>query len=96
MGQAASLQRLNDRLLRIEEEIRTVRDDLETLHRQEATAGALPTVDKAFVQHWADDFFAALGIEGSPLPAEDLQQVLRTSGLAADELSRDLIAARDE
>lgn len=96
MSQAASLQQLNDRLLRIEEEIRTVRDDLETLHRQEATACALPTVDKASLEHWADDFFATLGIEGRPLPAEDLQQMMRTSGLAADELSRSLIAARDE
>jgi len=106
MSRATALRQLTDRLLRIEEEIRTVRDDLEALRRREPVsnevelrraAGSSPfRVDKASLRQWADDLFEALGIEGRALPPESLQQVARASGLEPDELSRSLIAARDE
>lgn len=52
--------------------------------------------DKSEQIYWINRVFETLGITGTPIGIEELQQLMRVSGLEENELSRDLIAMRDE
>jgi hypothetical protein len=102
------MQQLSNQLARIEREISAMR---RKLARRELTRFEQPTVNSARplaagqAVPWADkqalrtEFMrslAAQAIEGEPLGATALQQRLAHEGLATNELSQALIAARDE
>jgi hypothetical protein len=102
------IQQVSNQLARIEREISTMRRDLA---RRELTRVEQPTVNNARpvaagqAVPWADKqalraefmrILAAQAIEGEPLGATALQQRLAHEGLATNELSQALIAARDE
>ncbi len=52
--------------------------------------------DKSGQIYWINRVFETLGITGTPIGIEELQQLMGASGLEENELSRDLIAMRDE
>jgi hypothetical protein len=102
------IQQVSNQLARIEREISAMRRDLtrrELAHvepptvnraRPLAAGQTLPWVDKPALRAEFRRSLAAQAIEGEPLGATALQQRLAHEGLATNELSQALIAARDE
>jgi len=90
---------LVDRIIRIEKEMSTIRKELADLRQQRTTARIVTFrswADKEEQRRWIRDLFVTLSIQGVPLGAEVLQQRMGQAGLAPNELSRDLIKAREE
>lgn len=57
----------------------------------------LPRVDWELRKHWATELLTAFSIERQPIGAEALQEEMsREAGLELNEISRDLVLARDE
>jgi hypothetical protein len=57
----------------------------------------LPRVEWELRKHWAAELLAAFCIERQPIGAEALQEEMsREAGLELNEISRDLVLARDE
>ncbi len=56
----------------------------------------LPCMDVEERRHWLSGLLSTLGVEEEPIGAEALQEMSRHAGLEPNELSRDLIAAREE
>ncbi len=52
--------------------------------------------DKTLLQKAFDQLFKELGIEGKPVPAEELQKMMGELGLEPNELSQAITAAREE
>ena len=97
------VQELSNQLTRIEREISALRRDLTRFEQpigntaQPLAAGqAVPWADKQALRAEFRRNLAAQAIEGEPLGATALQQRLAHEGLATNELSQALIAARDE
>jgi hypothetical protein len=102
MNQLASIQRLTNRLHRIEREITAMRQELQELpHEVSATPSeekVIPPdwVDKAVLRKQMQHLFLTLSIEGSPVGIKALQEHMRRTILGANELSNSIIAAREE
>ena len=102
----ASLEQLADKLLRIEEEVRAIRGDLEEELRRETWKGprrvsAAPRapfrrVGGRALSKWAADLARTFSLEDRPVGALEVQEMSRAAGLEPDELSRGLIEAREE
>jgi hypothetical protein len=97
------IQQVSNQLARIEREISTMRRDLARVEqptvnsaRPLAAGQAVPWADKQALRAEFMRILAAQAIEGEPLGATALQQRLAHEGLAPNELSQALIAARDE
>ena len=98
-----TVSNLSERLARLEEEISLIRKELIALHSQ---AGAMaPAQSNISVRLWADkasqqqkmnDLFAALKIKAQPVGISVLQSEMERAGLDRNELSADIIAAREE
>jgi predicted transcriptional regulator len=97
------LKMLSERLARVEREVSSIRQELTEL----ALSGAdqQTNAQKDLTKFWADkelhrslmnSLFAELHIEGQPIGAEKLQELMEKAGLEPNELSRDLIKAREE
>ncbi len=105
MNRNPSLQQLTDRLVRVEKKMSIIYQELADLRQQTKTVPqtastrlsvAYPWADKEEQRHWIGDLFASLSVQGAPMGAEVLQQRMGQTGLAPDELSRDIVEAREE
>ena len=97
------IQQVSNQLTRIEREISALRRELARRDqptansaRPLATGPAVPWADKQALRAEFMRLLAAQAIEGEPRGATALQQRLAREGLATNELSQALIAARDE
>ena len=98
-----SLKVLSERLDHVQREVVSIRQELMELDRslasqQASTQRSLAQfrVNKGLHHSLMKNLFAELCIEGEPLEPEELQERMEKAGLAANELSRDLIKAREE
>ncbi len=98
------VQQLTHQLARIEREMNAIRQELARLE-QPAARQSLPLVTAGPQMRWADkqiwrerfaQLLAAQAVTGQPRGALALQEQLAREGLEPNELSRELIAARDE
>lgn len=105
MHQTPSPEQLADRVVRLEDEVKLIQQELAELRRHtEAVPAATilhvarnsPWADKGAQRHWINHLFAALSIQGVPIGAEALQQRMSQAGLTPNELSRGPIEAREE
>ncbi len=105
MGKTVTLESLADKLVRLEKEVIILRRQLAQLNQRVVTSeqfANLPVAegsiwaDKEPQKKWMKQFMAQFGIQATPIGAERLQQEMGASGLEANELSRSLIAAREE
>ena len=99
MAESSALQQLSDKLFQIEVEVRSVRSELEVLRRGESTGQevSLNKVPYDLRKQMGDEVFAALSIKRRPrIGAEALQEIFRKTGLEPNEMSCDLIRAREE
>lgn len=103
MAKSSALQRLSDKLSQIEEEVRSVRGELEELRKGDSMEErrsqevSLNKVPPDLRKQMGDELFAALSIKRRPrIGARALQEIFRTTGLEPNEMSRDLIRAREE
>ncbi|MBM4048844.1 MAG: hypothetical protein FJ279_27400 [Planctomycetes bacterium] len=95
MSEKLSIQDLTDRLVRVEKEMGAVRKELADLRRQTRAATEGPA------SLWASNAerrrcARSLPIQGTPVGAKLLQQKMAQAGLLPNELSRGLVAAREE
>lgn len=99
------MQELTDRLVRIENEVTALREELASLRKQTrtnprtaATRQALAhlCMDKMALRRWIDVLFEMLSIQGVPIGAEALQAKMAQAGLTSNELSRGIVSAREE
>ena len=105
MEQILSLQQLADRLVYLEREVAVIRQEVSTRRRPIKTTlrteasrptFVYPWVNKDGPKQWFDLLFAALPIQGSPIGAEQLQRKMAEAELEGNELSRSIVAAREE
>jgi len=100
-----NLQSINKRLIKVEDEIAAIRRDLTiappsftpkkpSKSKEEFLAGFW--ADQTQLQQIVDQLFKELSIEGKPIPAEELQELMSESGLEPNELSQAITAAREE
>jgi len=94
---------LSERLARVEREVASIRQELIELSRsgtdqQTGTQKDLTkfSADKGLYRSLMKNLFSELRIEGQPIGAEKLQELMEKAGLEPNELSRDLIKAREE
>lgn len=102
MKQSIPMQRLTNRINRIETEIVAIRQELEALPEQQGNQ-SLPDskssslfVDKSMLKEQMRQFLLKLSIEEEPIGYEALQEQMREAGLEENELSQSIIAAREE
>jgi hypothetical protein len=103
MAKSSALQRLSEKLFQIEEEVRTLRSELEDLSRRDSAEESGPQeislnkVPADLRKRMGEELFAALSIKRRPsIGAKALQEKYREAGLEPNEMSRDLIRAREE
>ena len=103
MNQALSLQELTDRLVRVENEVNALREELASLRKQPSprTATARQALahlcmDKMALRRWINSLFEKLSIQGVPIGAEALQAKMAQAGLTSNELSQGIVSAREE
>ena len=102
MNKTATIQQLSDRLRWIEAEIVAVREELKTLPTQQEhplpidATGSDTWVNKTALREQMRRLFLTLSIQGEPIGVEALQKRMREAGLATNELSQSIIAAREE
>lgn len=103
MDQTLSLEQLARKLVLVEEELGSIRQQLDELRRQiKTTTHSAPhlerivCVDKGEERRWIEDLFARMHIQGRPMGALALQRRMADAGLAPDELSRRIVQAREE
>ena len=105
MNRALSLQELTERLVRVENEVTALREELASLRKQTrtsprtaATQQALAhlCMDKMALRRWINGLFEELSIQGVPIGAEALQAKMAQAGLTSNELSRGIVSAREE
>lgn len=106
MNQILSMQELTDRLVRVENEVTTLRKELASLRKQTTKARprtaairqalARLCVDKKALRRWTNGLFEKLSIQGVPIGAEALQAKMAQAGLTSNELSRGIVSAREE
>ncbi len=97
MSQTFSLKELNNRLLRIEKEIRLLRKEVQNLRTQKKKKAELSLwADKEEQRRRVTELFKSLSIEGSPVGVQALQKRMANSGLGPRELSGSLVEAREK
>lgn len=102
MNQSGTIQRLTSHLKRIEAEISDIRRELKTLPKQQAQQSLVDVtipytfVNKATLKQQMQQLFLALSIQGEPVGVEILQKQMREARLTSNELSQDIISAREE
>lgn len=96
-----NLQQLTERVIHLEKELDTLRQEMIDLRKQRSTTSQttlfpsaidFSTVDKKAV----DEFFEILSIQGEPIGIQALRQMMAGENLEPNELSRSLVEARDE
>ena len=92
----SDLKTLTERLAHVEKEVTSIRQALTAFDYSEQKNLSKYKTDKALVRHLVDEFFDSAGISGTPIKAEELQKEMEQVGLEPNELSRDLIKAREE
>ena len=97
------LNAIYERLALVEKEVASIRHELTDLDRLGTNhrTGALKALsrfqtDRDLLRRSMDGFLGELGIQAQPIDAENLQERMSKAGLMPDELSRDLIKAREE
>ena len=106
MSQTLYLHQVTDRLDRLEQLLKAVREELAELRQQvEPTLDpqtdqvqvtvAYPWIDKALQRRWMKELCDTLSIQGQPIGAEAFQQQMSQAGLTYNELSQSLIEARE-
>ncbi len=105
MNHVLSPQEVTDRLVYIESKVATMWLELVDLRQQTKSTAQMSTnhhtmahfrADKAMYRHWFDSLFTRLSIQGAPMGAETLQEMMHQTALASNELSRAIIEAREE
>ena len=102
MNQTATIQKLTNRLNRIDAEILAIRRDLKEFPQNLSTGSTkvatIPGqwVDKTALRRHMELLFDTLRIQGSPAGAVKLQERITQSSLTKNEMSQSLIAAREE
>ena len=103
MSQSVTIQRLTEKISQLEQELQFIRQELAEL--RQIKAGVPPTAEEFSDYVWSskqdqkqliNKFFISLAIQGGPIGAQALQQRMAVSGLANNELSRDIVATREE
>ncbi|MCP5095236.1 MAG: hypothetical protein GY943_06770 [Chloroflexi bacterium] len=101
MNQSGTIQRLTNHLKRIESEILDICRELKALpkqHKQQPVVDAIQYafVDKIALRKKTQQLLLAFSIQDHPIGAEALQQQMREAELTSNELSQDIISAREE
>jgi hypothetical protein len=105
MNRMLSLQELTDRLVRVEDEVTALREELASLRKQAKTGPRTATtrqalahlcMDKKALKRWINGLFEKLSIQGTPIGAEALQEKMAQASLTSNELSRSIVSAREE
>lgn len=102
MNQSATIQRLTNRLRRIEAEIVAIRRELKALPEQQNPLSpddvlvSYVKVNKAALREQMRHLFLTLSIQGEPIGAELLQKRMSEAELTSNELSQSIIVAREE
>lgn len=97
------IKSLSERLARVESEVASIRQEVIRLDRSEAGQQeygqkglAQFQVDKELIRSIVGELFTKLSIGCQPIDTEELQKQMEQAGLETNELSRDLIRAREE
>jgi hypothetical protein len=102
MNQSVTIQRLTSHLRRIESEISDIRRELKALplqsSQQTLAEVAIPYAfaDKTALIEQMQQLFISLSIQSTPVGVEKLQQQMGEAELMSNELSQNIMAAREE
>ena len=101
---AVTLETLQAKITRIEQELAQVRQSLEQLAAapqpwaKEHWPAGIQRVDRTGWRQWFDEWFQHTGITAQPMGAERLQTLMLQEGVRPEDnlLSRGIIAMREE
>ena len=103
MSQTLTLRQITNKISHLEEEINVLRAELDELRQKKASASTKSTTqvtyawaDKEAQRRWINQVFTSLSITDMPVGSQTLQQRMSQSGLSHNELSRDIVEAREE
>lgn len=100
MEPTTELKQLTKQVRRLEQQVAQLSAEMAELKARPVTNGQAAgddlLADKQLWRETFDQLFADLGIQATPIGAEKLQALMAEAGLEPNELSRDLIAMRDE
>jgi hypothetical protein len=110
MDTTVAVQELTEKVLRLEEEVAGLRQleqevaglrqEVGELKNKPAPNGQAAITDhladKEMIRRAFDQFLAEEGIQAQPIGVEKLREMMMQANLEPNELSRDLIAMRDE
>jgi hypothetical protein len=103
VSQTLTLKQITNKISHLEEEVNILREELDELRQQKAntstksaTQVAYTWADKESQRRWINQLFTSLSITSMPIGPQTLQQRMSQSGLSHDELSRDIVEAREE
>ena len=103
MSQTLTLKQITNKISHLEEEINSLREELDELRQKKTHSSTKSTtqvayawVDKETQRRWIDQLFTSLSITSIPIGYQTLQQQMSQSGLNHNELSRDILEAREE
>lgn len=102
MNQTMTVQQLTNRLRRIEAEIVAIRQGLATLPQEESrfsepeAASSYAWVNKPMLREQMKQFFLMLPLPDDSGGVDELQKEMAGAELLSNELSRSIIAAREE
>jgi hypothetical protein len=102
MNQTITVQQLTNHLRRIEAEIVAIRQGLATMSQEESpfpepeAASSYAWVNKPMLREQMKQFFLILPRQGTSNGLHGLQQGMAEAELLSNELSRSIIAAREE
>ena len=90
------LETFIERLDRVEKEVASMREALAIFSQPHGKDLSRFHTDKALLCRLVGEIFDHLDIQDNPVEAEELQKRMGKAGLKANELSEDLIRAREE
>jgi hypothetical protein len=100
MGTTVTVEQLATRVTRLEQTVERLCNELPEPRILPESTGQAPSSDLvADKQMWRqafDQLFADFGIQAKPIGAEKLQEMMAEANLEPNEISRGLIAMRDE
>lgn len=100
MDTTGAVQELTEKVLRLEQEVAGLRQEVAELKNESAINGQAAITDhladKEMIRRAFDQFLAEEGIQAEPIGVERLREMMMQANLEPNELSRDLIAMRDE
>jgi prefoldin subunit 5 len=103
VSQTLTLRQITNKISHLEEEINILRAELDELRQKKASTStksatqvAYAWADKEAQRRWINQVFTSVSITNMPIGSQTLQQRMSQSGLSHNELSRDVVEAREE